>query len=74
MKTAIFNYPKEFKTLPEYTAHADQVVTIVRPLIEGEEYDDEGDPMFRIRAADGWEGDAWQSELLDCPDQLPKET
>lgn len=58
-----FDYPAAFTTLPDYTAHAGHVVEIVRPLREGEEYDDEGDPMFRVRAADGWEGDAWLSEL-----------
>lgn len=63
MKTAIFDYPEAFTTLPEYTAHAGQLVTVVRPLIDGAEYDNQGDPMFRIRASDGWEGDAWKSEL-----------
>lgn len=62
-----FDYPRQFVTLPEYTAHAGQVVEIVRPLVEGSEYDDDeqADPMYHIRAADGWEGDAWESELLE---------
>lgn len=62
-KRAIFNYPAAFVTLPEYTAHSGQTVTIVRPLIAGEEYDDEGDPMYEVRADDGWTGHAWESEL-----------
>ncbi len=66
MKRAIFNYPKQFTTLPDYTAHAGQVVTIVRPLrSDGPdfEYDYEGELMYLIRADDGWEGHAFDSEL-----------
>ena len=59
---AIFKYPPEFTTLPDYTAHLGQLVTIFRHMTD-EEYDNEGDPMFIIRAADGWEGCAWESEL-----------
>lgn len=70
----IFNYPKDFVSLPEYTAHAGQLVIIVRELTDGVEYDnpksvnpdnsEEGsDRMFTVRAADGWEGCAWESEL-----------
>lgn len=66
----LFAYPTAFTTLPEYTAHRGQVVTIVRPLQEGKEYDldpDAPDPMYRIKASDGWEGDAWESELQPIP-------
>lgn len=67
-----FNYPRQFVSLPEYTAHAGQTVEIVRALREGVEYDDpavvlgEGhgsDAMFEVRAPDGWTGHAWASEL-----------
>lgn len=68
MKQAIFRYPPQMLTLPQYTAHAGQVVTIVRELESGVEYDDEGDRMFRVRADDGWEGDAYQSELEYLPE------
>ncbi len=64
MKQAIFYYSKEFTTLPDYTAHAGQTVKVLRPLT-ADEYD--ADPtmerMFKIRASDGWEGDAFESEL-----------
>ena len=60
---ATFEYPKEFTSLPDYTAHAGQVVTVVRELSADDEYEFLGDPMYRVRADDGWEGDAWGSEL-----------
>lgn len=60
-----FNYPEAFTTLPDYSAHRGATVQIVRPLIDGEEYDrEDGEAMFRIRCADGWQGDAWDSELI----------
>ena len=61
--THLFRYPDTFVTLPEYSARRGAPVEIVRPLIDGEEYDNEGDPMFLVQAADGWEGHAWESEL-----------
>lgn len=67
MTQVLFDYPKEFVTLPEYSAHRRQVVTILRPLRDGDEYDGPKaglEPMFLIRAADGWEGHAWESELV----------
>lgn len=57
-----FNYPKEFKTLPEYTAHAGQTVTIIRRLTL-EEADISQQPMYEILAADGWHGHAFADEL-----------
>lgn len=60
----IFRYPSVFITLPEYTARAGTIVEIVRPL-GPDEADDSPDmeKMYKIRAADGWEGDAFESEL-----------
>jgi hypothetical protein len=58
----LFNYPEAFTTLPEYSAHRGQVVEVVRPLTAAE-YDNEGDAMYLVRAADGWEGHAFDSEL-----------
>lgn len=66
-KTYLLNYPPEFVTLPDYTAHAGQPVTILRELRDGEEYDFEGDRMYEVRASDGWTGHAWNSELADLP-------
>lgn len=67
-ETCIFDYPAHFTTLPEYTAHRGQTVTIVRPLTEDEAHPpvpEEGiTQMYLIRAADGWEGHAWEEELL----------
>ena len=60
-----FNYPAAFVTLPEYTAHAGQHVTVVRELRDGDEYDrEDGDRMYEVRAADGWVGHAWEAELV----------
>lgn len=58
-----FDYPSQFTTLPDYTAHANQSVVVLRPLSD-EEYTNEGDPMYAIRASDGFEGAAWESELV----------
>ena len=65
MKT-IFCYPDEFVTLPDHTAHAGQEVEVVRALTrkEADYHDDpELERMFVVRAADGWEGYAFESEL-----------
>lgn len=60
----VFDYPKEFVTLPDYTAHAGQQVTVVRQLTL-EEADQDQQPMWRVRADDGWEGDAFDDELIE---------
>ena len=60
----IFNYPREFVTLPEYSARRGQEVIVLDVLIDGKDYDREGgESMFRIKASDGWIGFAWISEL-----------
>lgn len=63
----LFTYPSEFKLYPEHQAHSGQAVEVVRELIDGEEYDGPlaGLPerMFLIRADDGWEGHAFETEL-----------
>lgn len=70
-----FAYPEHFVTLPEYSARRGTIVTIVRPLTE-----DEAEPpdaengftqMYRVRADDGWEGDAWDEELEELDQALP---
>ena len=63
-KKLTLNYPPEFVTLPEYTAHAGQQVTVVREL-GADEYDYEGDLMVEVRADDGWVGTAYESELAE---------
>lgn len=71
-----FVYPKEFVSLDDYSAHRDQLVTVLRPCTETEAdvlWDDpEGsgtpiivDRMFVVQASDGWIGHAWESELED---------
>lgn len=67
-----FDYPETFVTLPDYTARRGITVTVVRPAT-AEEADvlwdsPDGaeiivDRMFIVRAADGWTGQAWESEL-----------
>ena len=60
----LFRYPLAYDDDDKgYREHSDQQITIVRSLIHPDEYENLGDPMYRIRAADGWEGDAWESEL-----------
>lgn len=60
-----FDYPSVFVTLPDYTQHAGQVVTVLRKSIDGKEYDSEGmNYAYQVRAKDGWEGMAWEEELL----------
>lgn len=59
-----FNYPEEFTTLPEYSNHRGQTVKVLRKLTD-EEADREEEPMFKIQASDGWEGDAFESELIE---------
>lgn len=64
-KTYKFDYPQAFVTLPDYTAHAGQEVTVIRECEDGIDYDrEDGELMFMVRATDGWEGVAWDSELL----------
>lgn len=69
-----FDYPEEFSSLPDYSARRGMEVTVVAPAPENEAdviWDDpEGtgedrivDRMFIVKAADGWTGHAWESEL-----------
>lgn len=74
-----FDYPIEFtlhKSLPEYCAHRGAQVTVLRPCTEVEAdilWDDLGngpeivDRMFLIEATDGWQGLAYESELVSHP-------
>lgn len=62
-ETFTFNYPFDFTTLPDYSAHRGQTVEITRPLILGVEYDEEVETMYEIKASDGWIGHAFESEL-----------
>ena len=62
----VFNYPRELKSLPDYTARSGRNVTVMRPLTEDEaDGPNQGcEQMYRIRdESDGWEGDAFESEL-----------
>jgi hypothetical protein len=60
-----FEYPKEFKTLPEYQAHSGQIVEVGR-VINAEEttLDSDLEKLYEIRASDGWKGEAFSSELF----------
>ena len=63
-KTVQFNYP-DYGTPdshPDYTAHSGQAVVVVRQLTNAE-CDLECQPMYLIKAQDGWEGHANNSEL-----------
>lgn len=57
-----FDYPAAFTSLPAYTDHSGQIVTIVRQLTD-EECNPECQPMYEIKADDGWVGHAFGDEL-----------
>jgi hypothetical protein len=60
-----FDYPEHFVTMPEYTARRGAIVTVVRQLTQEEADQGEGmERMYKVRCDDGWEGDAWESELV----------
>ena len=56
-----FDYPHAFVTLPDYTAHRDQLVTVTA---RDYDCDEENAPMFKVTADDGWTGTAWLEELV----------
>lgn len=64
----IFNYPKEFTSLPEYSLRRGATVLVVRELEDGLEYDrEDGERMYEIEIiANGhaWQGHAFESELI----------
>ena len=60
----VFRYPHEFTTLPEYESRRGSVVEIVRQHTQEEADQGNGmERMYLVRAADGWQGSAWASEL-----------
>lgn len=63
-----FDYPPQFVTLPEYTARAGQLVTVVRPCTpeEADGPDNDCEQMYLVRAADGWTGHAFECELIEA--------
>lgn len=60
-----FTYPTEFKTLPDHRAHSGQIVE-VGFLVNGDETSQDPDleRLFKIKASDGWSGEAFESELF----------
>lgn len=61
----IFDYPRVLVSLFDYRVHSGQEVLVVRECTEDEaDGPQQGcEQMYVIRAADGWEGAAWISEL-----------
>ena len=59
----IFVYPNfgDPEIHSDYTAHRFHIVTV---LCEADDYDFQGERMFKVQAEDGWEGSAWASELF----------
>ena len=58
---------------PDYTAHSNQIVVIERQLTN-KECDPECQPMWKIRAKDGWTGSAHSCELRAIkPPKAPKQ-
>lgn len=75
-----FDYPDEFTSLDDYSAHRNQSVRVLRPCTENEadviwdtpDYNNHPekppeivDRMFKVQSDDGWIGDAWESELSE---------
>ena len=59
-----FAYPEAFTTLPEYSAHRGQYVTVLRLADPAaDQVDPESMPVYIIRANDGWIGHADECEL-----------
>ena len=67
---ARFDYPEQFTTMPEYSAHRGQVVTVLRRanLQEADGPEQGCDQMYWIRALDGWLGMAFSTELVPLVD------
>lgn len=64
-KNYIFDYPKEFVTLPEYSVQRGKVVTVESIIQEGQ-YDEEA--LYQVRGVeDGWVGEVFEGELLEQP-------
>jgi hypothetical protein len=60
-----FAYPERFVTLPAYSAHRGQLVTVLRPISPKEGGQGGGmERIFVVQAEDGWIGHAFASELL----------
>lgn len=65
---AKFNYPQDWTTLPDYTAHAGQTVTVLDQLSADEaDRGEDLERMFHITADDEWKGHAFESELDPQP-------
>ena len=66
-----FDYPTWFVSLPDYTARRGQMVTVVRQFNDDEAEppnEDCPDVLYKVRGKDGWDGEAWGSELSDPQD------
>ena len=64
-KNYIFDYPKEFVTLPEYSAQRGKVVTVESIIQEG---NDDEETLYQVRGVeDGWIGEVFEGELLEQP-------
>lgn len=61
-----FDYPTSFITMPEYSLHRGLIVTVLREMIDGKEYDGpkaDQELAYKVQAEDGWTGMAWECEL-----------
>jgi len=62
----LFTYPRSFSEVEGHRAHSGQIVEVIGKGEDFDVHEADGDPIWRIRATDGWTGDAWQSELSPC--------
>jgi hypothetical protein len=63
-RSFIFRYPHfgSPDLFPEHSAHRDQIVTVIGEVTSR----DDDERRFNVRAADGWIGEACESELAKC--------
>ncbi len=62
-KKVKFNYPEAFSEIDGHKGHSGQVVKVTAEGPDFTAHSADGDPLWAIKAADGWEGLAWESEL-----------
>lgn len=51
--------------LPDYNSRHGKACLVLSPHVENDEYDPESQPMLNVRFLDGFEGVAWDDELID---------
>lgn len=63
-KEYTFDYPECFNTLSDYSEHRGRKVMVLRRLRDDELGDPSLEAMYEVQARDGWEGSAFETELV----------